>query len=299
MEELQVKPKGKFGPVWTAMVTPFTEGGDIDFEACGRLIDYLIETGTDVLVVAGTTGESPLLKDKEKIELFHYCVQYSNGRVPIVAGTGSNSTKASIALTQEAEQVGVDGVMLVTPYYNKPSQHGLIAHFTAIADKTVLPVMLYNVPGRTGINMEAQTTIELSKHANISAIKEASGDLDQIAAIIEYTDESFAVYSGDDGIALPVLALGGDGVVSVAAHVIGRELKGLVQAFQAGERKIAADTHRKLLPVMKAMFLAPNPTCVKYSLNKIGVHVGEVQLPLIPLNNQEKKRVDLALKSLK
>lgn len=293
-----MKPIGNFGPLWTAMVTPFTPEGKIDYEASATLIDYLIDHGTDVLVVAGTTGESPQLTADECSDLFRFCVQHANQRVPIIAGTGTNSTKTTIARTKAAEQTGVDGIMVVTPYYNKPSQQGLLAHFSAVAASTTLPIMLYNVPGRTGINMEAHTTIELAKVNNIVAVKEASGDLDQIATIIEHTVDSFAVYSGDDALTLPVLSLGGDGIVSVAAHVIGNEMKSMIDAHQAGKHKLAATTHRKLLPVMKAMFLAPNPICVKYALKQRGIDVGDVLLPLEPISEQEKTRVDLALNTL-
>lgn len=270
----------------------------IDYKACARLIDYLIANGTDVLVVAGTTGESPQLSAAESSDLFRFCVQHANNRVPIIAGTGTNSTKTTIERTVAAEKTGVDGIMVVTPYYNKPSQQGMLAHFKAVAACTELPVMLYNVPGRTGINMEAPITIELAKVNNIVAIKEASGDLEQIATIIEHTDETFAVYSGDDALALPILALGGDGVVSVASHVIGAEMQAMIQAYQSGQRLEAAAAHRKLLPIMKAMFLAPNPICVKYALKQRGIDVGDVLLPLEPITAQEKTRVDLALNTL-
>ncbi|MBG9784361.1 4-hydroxy-tetrahydrodipicolinate synthase [Shouchella lehensis] len=297
MEGLQVKPTGKYGPLWTAMVTPFHENGSIDFKACESLIDHLIATGTDVLVVAGTTGESPFLTLEACEQLFRFCVKYVNGRVPIVAGTGTNSTKTTVERSLMAEEAGVDAIMLVTPYYNKPSQDGLYAHFQHVATKTSLPIMLYNVPGRTGCHLEAETVIRLSTIDSIVAIKEASGDLEQIAAIIEGTPDSFAVYSGDDGLTLPVLAIGGDGIVSVASHVLGQEMKQMVNAFLTGQKEDAAKAHRQLLPAMKAMFLAPNPSCVKYALNQLGVNVGDVQLPLIPLNELEKKQVDYALAS--
>lgn len=293
-----MKPTGKYGPLWTAMVTPFDEKGEIDFSACERLIDHLIATGTDVLVVAGTTGESPYLTADDCQKLFHFCVEYVAGRVPIVAGTGTNSTKSTVERTRMADAAGVDAIMLVTPYYNKPSQDGLYAHFEHVAAKTSLPVMLYNVPSRTGCHLQAETVIRLAEIENIAAIKEASGNLEQIAAIIEGTPDSFAVYSGDDGLTLPVLAIGGDGIVSVAAHVVGDEMKQMVEAFLSGQKEEAATAHRQLLPVMKTMFLAPNPSCVKYALNQIGIAVGEVQLPLIPVNDMEKKQVDMVLASL-
>ncbi|WP_059105218.1 4-hydroxy-tetrahydrodipicolinate synthase [Shouchella shacheensis] len=288
----------KFGPLWTAMVTPFTEEGEVDYSHTANVLDHLISTGTDVVVVAGTTGESPVLTKEEKLELFTFAVKHAENRVAIVAGTGSNSTKESIALTKAAGQTGVDGIMLVTPYYNRPSQEGLYAHFKAIANATRLPVMLYNVPGRTAVNMLAPTTIALSKIENIAAVKEASENLDQIAAIIEGTGDDFAVYSGDDSMALPILSIGGDGVVSVASHVIGNEIQEMIREYKKGDQRKAAKWHRQLLPVMKTLFTAPNPTCVKYALQRRGIDVGEVQLPLLPATELEKERVDAVLGAL-
>ncbi|WZY01549.1 4-hydroxy-tetrahydrodipicolinate synthase [Bacillus sp. FSL W7-1360] len=290
-----MKPTGMFGPVWTAMVTPFQPSGEIDFTACGELIDHLLKTGTDVLVVGGTTGESPVLSNEEKLALFSFCVKHVGGKAPVIAGTGSNDTKGTIALTKAAEKTGVQGAMLVTPYYNKPSQAGLQAHFTAVAEATTLPIMLYNVPGRTGVNMAAETTIALSAVPNIVAVKEASGDLAQIESIIKQVPDTFAVYSGDDGLTLPVLELGGDGIVSVVSHVIGDEMQALVRAFRTGRDEEAQQLQDNIVPVVEALFAAPNPTCVKYALNKQGVHVGEVKLPLVPANEQEQALVNQVL----
>ena len=221
-----------FGNVLTAMVTPFNQNGDIDFEATKGLVNHLIANGSDGLVVAGTTGESPTLSHDEKVALFKYVVEVVNGRVPVIAGTGSNNTKESIELTKEAELVGVDGIMLVAPYYNKPSQEGMFQHFRAIATSTVLPIMLYNIPGRSVVNMEADTIIRLSRLENIVSVKEASGDLDQVAEIISKTSDNFSVYTGDDSMTLPTLSIGGTGVVSVASHIIGNEMQEMVQQFQ-------------------------------------------------------------------
>ncbi|KHF38677.1 4-hydroxy-tetrahydrodipicolinate synthase [Halalkalibacter okhensis] len=285
-----------FGHIVTAMVTPFTQKGLIDVEKTKDLIDYLINHGTDALVVAGTTGESPTLSTDEKIELFKICVKHVNNRIPIIAGTGSNNTQASIELTRKAQDVGVDGIMLVAPYYNKPSQEGMYAHFKKIAESTDLPVMLYNVPGRTGVQIEAETTIALSKIPNIVSVKEASGNLEQMAAILSAVDEDFSLYTGDDANTLPAMAIGAHGVVSVAAHVIGREMKEMINNFQTGKMEEAAKSHRVLLPIMKAMFLAPNPTCVKYALSLQGIEVGDVRLPLIPLNHDQIREVNKVLK---
>ncbi|ERN53369.1 4-hydroxy-tetrahydrodipicolinate synthase [Alkalihalophilus marmarensis] len=280
-----------FGHVWTAMVTPFDSLGNVDIDKTRKLIDYLLDRGTDALVIAGTTGESPTLTEEEKISLFQLAVKHVNKRAAVIAGTGSNNTAQTIKLTKEAAEAGVDGVMLVTPYYNKPSQQGLYDHFHAAAASTKLPVMLYNVPGRTSVNLEAETVIKLSEIENITAVKEASGDLEQMAAIIEGTAEDFFVYSGDDSLTIPALAIGADGIVSVVSHVAGKQMQQMIQSFIAGDVVKAGGIHRKLLPVMKAMFHAPNPTCVKYALQVCGLDTGGVRLPLVPLTTQEQQVV--------
>src|SRR5699024_4034610 len=228
------------------------------------------------------------LSQDEKIKLFKHVVNIVNKRVPVLAGTGTNNTAASIDLTKEAEACGVDGIMLVCPYYNKPSQRGLYEHFTAIAQATSLPIMLYNIPGRSVVNLSGETIIQLSSIENIVSVKEASGDLDQVSDIIENTDDHFSVYAGDDGMTLPMLALGADGVVSVASHIIGNEMNQMVHSFRRGDVNAAASSHRKLLPVMKGLFTAPSPTPVKAALEMKGIQVGGVRLPLVPLTNQEK-----------
>ena len=276
-----------FGQVVTAMVTPFNEHGDIDFEATRNLIEHLLANGTDSLVVSGTTGESPTLTTAEKVELFKFVVQVVNGRVPIIAGTGSNNTRESVELTRLAEDVGVDGVMLVAPYYNKPCQEGMFQHFQTIAAATSLPVMLYNVPGRTMVNIAVDTVVRLAAIPNIVAIKEASGNLEAMAEIIEQTPAGFSLYSGDDGLTIPVLAIGGVGVVSVASHIIGNEMQTMIQNFKMGNVKEAASEHRTLLPVMNALFAAPNPSPLKAALNLKGIQVGGVRLPMIPLNDEQ------------
>ncbi len=284
-----------FGKLLTAMVTPFDEAGEIDFSAASNLIEHLIDTGTDGLVVAGTTGESPTLTDKEKIGLFDFVVKQVNGRIPVLAGTGSNNTRASIELTKAAEATGVDGIMLVSPYYNKPSQEGLYAHFSAIAANTSLPIMLYNIPGRTSVNITPETIIRLSQIANIVSVKEASGDLDAAAKIIQNTADDFSVYSGDDGMTIPLLAIGATGVVSVVAHIIGNEMKEMIQSFLNGSHTRAAQIHREILPVIKALFSAPSPAPVKSALNLHGVSAGGVRLPLVDLTNEEKESLKKAL----
>lgn len=276
-----------FGQVLTAMVTPFDANGEVDFNAVRDLVNYLIDNGTDGLVVAGTTGESPTLTTEEKVALFKCVVETVNGRIPVIAGTGSNNTRASINLTKLAAEAGVDGIMLVTPYYNKPSQEGLFQHFKTIAESTSLPVMLYNIPGRSVVNMSVETIVRLSQIDNIVSIKEASGNLDAMAEIINQTPSDFTLYSGDDGLTVPVLAIGGAGVVSVASHIIGNEMQEMVRHFKNGRVQEAAGLHRSLLPIMKALFAAPNPTPVKAALNLNGINVGGVRLPLIPLSEEE------------
>ncbi|SHF52844.1 4-hydroxy-tetrahydrodipicolinate synthase [Ornithinibacillus halophilus] len=284
-----------FGKILTAMVTPFDKEGNIDFDATKNLVNHLIANGTEGLVIAGTTGESPTLSTAEKVKLFQYVVDVVDKRVPVIAGTGSNSTDGSIDLTKQAESAGVDAIMLVAPYYNKPNQRGLIAHFSAIANETKLPVMLYNIPGRSVVKMTASTIIELSKIDNIVSVKEASADLDQAAEIIENTSEDFSVYSGDDGLTLPMLSIGGDGIVSVASHVIGNEMQEMIKAYEAGNNKDAGRIHRTLLPKMNALFSAPSPTPVKAALNMQGVPVGGVRLPLVPLTSEEQEDLQLIL----
>lgn len=277
-----------FGRVSTAMVTPFDSKGNIDFAKTTKLVNYLIENGTDSLVVAGTTGESPTLSKEEKLALFEHVVKVVNKRIPVIAGTGSNNTYASIELTKKAEQLGVDAVMLVAPYYNKPNQEGLYQHFKAVAESTSLPVMVYNIPGRAVVNILPETIIKLSKIPNIVAVKEASGNLNAMTKIIANTDQDFELYSGDDGITIPVLAIGGTGIVSVASHVIGCEMQEMVQTFFKGDIAKAAKMHQDLLPIMEGLFAAPSPTPVKTALQLKGMDVGSVRLPLVPLTEQER-----------
>lgn len=277
----------KFGKVLTAMVTPLDNSGKVDFGQTTNLIEYLLENGSEGLVIAGTTGESPTLTAEEKVSLFKHVVDKVNKRVPVIAGAGSNNTSSAVALTKEAEAVGVDAIMLVTPYYNKPNQQGLYEHFATIANETKLPVMMYNIPGRSVIKMSADTIIRLSEIENIVSVKEASGDLDLTSNVIEGTPDNFSVYCGEDSITLPMLAIGADGVVSVASHVIGSEMQSMVNAYQSGNVKNAASLHRKLLPIMNGLFAAPSPTPVKAALKMKGMDVGGVRLPLVPLTEEE------------
>lgn len=284
-----------YGQIITAMVTPFDEQGDIDFPATRNLINHLIDNGSDGLVISGTTGEAPTLTFEEKVELFRFSVETAAGRVPIIAGSGTNNTRESIELTKRAEEAGADGIMLVVPYYNKPCQEGMYQHFKTIAEATSLPVMLYNIPGRSAVSMDPETIIRLAEIQNITSVKEASGDLDAMTKIIRETPEDFILYSGDDGLTLPVLSIGGAGVVSVSGHVIGNEMQSMINHFKSGNVEQAAKEHQRLLPIMKEMFAAPNPSSVKAALNFKGVSVGSVRLPIVPLPADKLRSLQLVL----
>jgi 4-hydroxy-tetrahydrodipicolinate synthase len=280
-----------FGQVVTAMVTPFDQEKNVDFQATRELINHLIANGSDALVIAGTTGECPTLSIQEKVALYEFTVEVVARRVPVIAGTGTNSTRAAIELTELATNAGVDAIMLATPYYNKPSQEGMFQHFKAIAECTHLPVMLYNIPGRSAVNLVPATVIRLSEIENIVSIKEASADLDAMAEIIDNTPEDFTLYSGDDSLTLPIMAIGGNGVVSVSSHIIGNQMKAMITAHENGHTKYAAQLHRELLPVMNVMFSAPNPAPVKAALEMGGIKVGSVRLPMVALTPEESQNV--------
>ncbi len=277
-----------FGRIVTAMVTPFDENLQINWEQYRAIIDYLVEEqASDALVICGTTGESPTLSDEEKLQCFEEAVKHAAGRCKIIAGTGSNNTAHSIHLSQAAEKLGVDGLLLVAPYYNRPTQEGLYRHFKTVAESVSLPVMLYNVPGRTASNISSETVLRLAQIANVVSVKEASGDLGQMTEIIAGAPEGFLLYSGDDSLTLPVLAIGGHGVVSVTSHVIGREMKQMMDAFTSGRVAEAAQLNGRLLPVFKGMFAFPSPAPIKYALSLKGQNAGGVRLPLVGATEQE------------
>ncbi|WP_026023065.1 4-hydroxy-tetrahydrodipicolinate synthase [Paenisporosarcina sp. TG20] len=284
----------QIGRVSTAMITPFSTDQSINYEMVAQLIEHLISTGTDSLVICGTTGESPTLTSKEKAELIRFTVKSVRNRIPVIAGTGCNSTRASIELTKIADKAGVDGIMLVTPYYNKPDQRGMFEHFKAIANETKLPILLYNIPGRSVVNMLPETVLKLSEIPNIQAIKEAGGNLEQMSDIIAGSHEDFMVYSGDDGLTLPLLSIGGVGVVSVASHVVGSDMQKLIKAFEEGRHNDAAVIHHAMLPLIRAIFAKPNPVPIKYALGKIGLDVGSVRLPLVDMTSKEQQNFDAA-----
>ncbi|MFD0049364.1 4-hydroxy-tetrahydrodipicolinate synthase [Actinomycetes bacterium NPDC127524] len=285
-----------FGRVSTAMVTPFDKNGNIDFNKTTKLVNYLIENGTDSLVICGTTGESPTLSSEEKIALLRHVAEIADKRVPVIMGTGSNNTYASIEFTKKAEQNGADAIMLVAPYYNRTNQEGLYQHFKAIADSTLLPVMIYNIPGRASVNIAPETVIRLAEINNIVAVKEASGDLNAMTEIIAGTSDDFSLYSGDDGLTIPVLSIGGAGIVSVASHIIGNEMQQMIEAYFSGNIGEAAVMHQKLQPVMKGLFAAPSPAPVKTALQIKGMDVGSVRLPILPLTEQERAALNALIK---
>ncbi|AWB44354.1 4-hydroxy-tetrahydrodipicolinate synthase [Paenibacillus sp. CAA11] len=280
-----------FGRLITAMVTPFDDNGNIDWDQTAKLVDYLIEEQkADTLVVCGTTGESPTLTEEEKLHMLDFAVKHAAGRCKIIAGTGSNSTAHSIHLTREAEKLGVDGALLVVPYYNKPNQEGLYRHFEAIAKSTSLPIMLYNIPSRAVINMTAETTLRLAELRNVVAVKECAS-IEQVATIAAMAPSHFKVYSGDDSAALPALSVGAYGIVSVASHIRGPQMQEMIGAYVNGEIQTAAKLHQELLPIFKGLFACPhpvpNPVAIKVALNELGIRVGSVRLPLVQATEEE------------
>ena len=288
-----------FGRVVTAMVTPFDETGKVNYAIAEKLADHLVEHGSDALVVCGTTGESPTLSWDEEYQLFQVVKNVVGNRAKILAGTGSNSTTEAIAATTEAAKLGLDGSLQVVPYYNKPPQEGLYAHFQAIAQACPdLPVMLYNIPGRTGQNLLPETVAKLAKIDNIVAIKEASGNIDQACQIRCLTDSNFAIYAGDDLLTLPMLTIGGAGIVSVASHLVGEQIQQIVQSFLSGEVATAIDIHLKLFPLFKVLFCTTNPIPIKAALNLQGWQVGGLRLPLFEISETQREEVAIVLREL-
>jgi 4-hydroxy-tetrahydrodipicolinate synthase len=289
----------EIGRLLTAMVTPFDREGQVDFRQAGGLAQALLDSGSDGLVVAGTTGEAPTLSPREKLRLFAEVKKATGGRGAVIAGTGSYNTAESVELSREAERTGVDALLLTVPYYNKPSQEGLFQHFVAISRATSLPCILYNVPSRTGTDMTAETTLRLSRIPSIVGIKEASGKLDQVATIIQGARGDFRVWSGNDEDTLPILALGGYGTISVASHLVGAQLQQMITSFLRGDAELAAAIHRRLLPLVKALFLVGNPVPLKYALNHIGFQVGSPRLPLVEPDEATAAKIREALVGLR
>jgi len=270
----------KIGRLLTAMVTPFNEKGKVDYEQAKKLALALLDSGSDGLVVVGTTGESPTVTWEEEYRLFREIKAVVGEQGAVIAGTGSNSTVEASEATREAERLGVDACLLVVPYYNKPTQEGLYEHFKTIAQNTSLPCIMYNVPSRTVANLSADTVIKLSQIDNIIGVKEASGNLEQISKIINNSRKDFLVWSGNDGDTLPILAIGGYGVISVISHLVGKQIQEMIESFVSGKIDKAAAIHRHLLPLVDAMFIVANPIPIKYALNYLGFNVGKMRLPL-------------------
>ncbi|HHV54345.1 MAG TPA: 4-hydroxy-tetrahydrodipicolinate synthase [Firmicutes bacterium] len=287
-----------FGRLITAMVTPFDEKLAVDYGKAAYLATRLVETGSDGVVVCGTTGESPTLTREEKVNLFRTVAEAIGGKATVIAGTGSYSTRDSIELSQAAEKAGVDGLLLVVPYYNKPPQEALYRHFRAVASATSLPVMLYNVPGRTGTNLAPDTVARLAELPNVRALKEAAGNMDQVSELRRLVPEEFGIYSGDDSLTLPMLALGAVGVVSVASHLVGRRLREMIDSFVAGKTEEATRIHLELFPLFRALFLTSNPIPVKRMLQLVGEDMGGLRPPLIEASPAETDRLRTILQDL-
>ncbi len=280
------------GEIITAMVTPFNDDLTIDYPALEKLINHLIETGTDAILVAGTTGETPTLSHEEEAEMFYFVKKIVNGRVKVIMGAGSNSTQTAISSSIKAKELGADAILSVVPYYNKPSQKGMYQHFSAIAKAVDLPIILYNIPGRTGVNMLPATIAKLAnEHKNIVAVKQSNADLDLISDIRSMCPEDFAIYSGDDSLTIPMMSLGAHGVISVASHIVGKDMKEMITAFKSGKNSEALNIHLKLYPIFKKLFMAPNPVPVKASLAKLGIIKDNVRNPLVTLDDEEKKEL--------
>lgn len=277
------------GEIITAMVTPFKENYEVDYEALEKLVNHLIATGTDAILVAGTTGECPTLTHEEEWEVLKFVIKTVDKRVKVIMGTGSNSTATAVMATKKAEELGADAVLTVVPYYNKPNQRGMIAHFSAIAEATNLPIILYNIPGRTGVNMLPETVAELAKkYKNIVAVKQSNSDLDLISEMKLLCPEDFAIYSGDDSLTLPMMSLGAYGVISVASHVVGLEMKEMIKFFKNGENEKALSKHKQLFPIFKKLFMCPSPSPVKDMLSKMGIIKNVLRLPLVNMTEKEK-----------
>ena len=288
-----------FGRVLTAMITPFKEDGSVNYDIAAKLAAYLANNGTDTLVVCGTTGESPTLTWEEEYQLFIVVLEAVKGKASVVAGCGSNSTKEAIAATEKAAKIGIHGTLQVVPYYNKPPQAGLYQHFQAIAQACPdLPLLLYNVPGRTGQNLQPETVARLAEVKNIVGIKESTGNIDQVSEIRRLTPKEFWIYSGDDYMTLPLLAIGANGVVSVASHLVGLQLQQMIQAFDSGQVQVATQIHLQLFPLFKALFATTSPIPIKNALKLQGWEVGSTRLPLCEEISFVNQKLEMVLKEL-
>ncbi len=288
----------EWGRLLTAMLTPFDAAGNVNLAEAARIARYCVdEQKNDGLVINGTTGESPTLEEGEKFALLDTVLEEVGDRASVLFGAGTYSTKESIHLTRLAERHGAHGIMLVNPYYNRPGQAGLYSHFSTVARETKLPVLLYNIQPRSAINLETTTLLKLAQIPNIVAVKEASGSVPQISDVCAQAPEGFRVYSGDDGLTLPILSVGGHGIISVAGHVVGAEIKDMVEAFPR-DPEMARRIHQRLAPVFKALFSAPSPAPIKYALSKRGFDCEDVRLPIVKLTDDERALVDRAFAEL-
>lgn len=278
-----------------AIITPFNEDGSINYERLGEMIDYQIENGTDAIIICGTTGEASTMSDEEHLECIRFAVKKAAKRVPVIAGTGSNDTAYAIKLSKEAEEIGADGLLLVTPYYNKTTQRGLIAHFTAIADAVNIPIILYNIPGRTGMSIEISTAKVLAKHKNIVAVKEASGNIGYTAKLIAACGDDLDVYSGNDDMIIPIMSLGGKGVISVLSHVLPKETHLMAQYCLENNFAEASKLQIKYLDLINNLFVEVNPIPVKEAMNLIGVNVGGCRMPLYPMSDENREKLKASL----
>ncbi len=274
-----------------AIVTPFDKNGNPDFDKLRQLVEFHIENKTDAIIVCGTTGESAAMPDEEHLSVVDCVVKAAKGRIPIIAGTGSNDTKHGIELSKKAEALGVDGLLMVTPYYNKATQKGLIRHYTMMAEAVNVPIILYNVPSRTGVNITPETAYELSKIENIVAIKEASGNVSEILKISKLCGDNLYIYSGDDDIVVPAMAAGGIGVISVVANVMPKEVHDMCQAFLDGNAKESLEKQLYLYDLAKAMFVEVNPIPVKTAMNMMGMEVGGLRMPLCEMEEQNAEKL--------
>jgi 4-hydroxy-tetrahydrodipicolinate synthase len=286
---------GQFGAVVTAMVTPFREDHSLDLDAARSLAAHLFEHGSESLVVAGSTGESPTLTHKEKLELFREIVDVAKGAGKVVCGTGTYSTAETVELSREAEALGADGLLLVTPYYNKPPQRGLLEHFTRVANAVELPIVAYNIPGRTGTRIEHDTLLRMAAIPNIVGVKDSTGDFQSISKLISEAPPEFEVYSGDDWATFGYLCLGGVGIVSVASHLVGDRIRQMCDLVFSGDVPAARKIHEELTPLFNALFITSNPIPVKTALELVGIPVGPPRLPLVPATSEERERIRKAL----
>ena len=286
----------RFGRVVTAMVTPFTEEGSLDIDRAQALARWLVDHGSDGLVVTGSTGEAATLTDDEKITMWRAVAEAAGDRATVIAGAGTYDTAHSIHLSHEAEKAGVAGLLIVTPYYNKPPQRGLLAHFSRIAETTPLPILAYNIPGRTGLRIEHETLLRMAEVGNIVAVKDSTGDFDAVAHLVRAAPDGFEVYTGDDWAIFGSVCLGAVGVVSVASHLVGERIRQMIEQLEGGDVASARKVHYELMPVFDALFITSNPIPLKRAMALIGQPVGPPRLPLVEANDDETARIEAALK---